>query len=285
MNKPNFELINKFLCEECPEMFDMKKQWIDIEDTLERELYFKRKCCMVPDPDECELTMSIMCILLKGKGFHVTGYEGRHVILEDGAKIETDTANSFISLYKGALMTYLPTYHELLKKHGIKGSFMKAYEKIYANREEFTLKNCDKQLHDLFCKFAVLTHSIGNFVLGPVGFNCADQKSKAKLYSSKNWSTFDRMDLFLKKVAEGETYKEWIEWYSKHMKDTYTDFYYSNLVYADDKIINLAQSKVIDLGSEDLHIRLAVINAVIIERGKAMVKDLRKYMSDNIWNK
>ena len=181
-------------------------------------------------------------------------------------------------------MTYLPTYHELLKKHGITGSFMKAYEKIYANREEFTLKNCDKQLYNLFCEFAVLTHSIGNFVLGPVGFNCTDQKSKAKLYSSKNWSTFDRMDLFLKKAAEGETYKKWIEWYSKHMTDTYTNFYYSNLVYADNNTVDLAKSEVIDLGAEDLHKRLAVINAVIIKRGKVMVENLRKYMNENIWN-
>ena len=93
-------MIDKFLKRDNPEMFDMKTQWIDIEDSLERELYFKRTCCKVPDPDECELTMSIMCVLLKGNGLDVIGYEGRHIILQDGSKIETDTANSFISIYR-----------------------------------------------------------------------------------------------------------------------------------------------------------------------------------------
>ena len=126
-------MIDKFLKRDNPEMFDMKTQWIDIEDSLERELYFKRTCCKVPDPDECELTMSIMCVLLKGNGLDVIGYEGRHIILQDGSKIETDTANSFISIYKGALITLHPNYMDfwtsiILRNHLQKN--MKKYTNI-----------------------------------------------------------------------------------------------------------------------------------------------------------
>ena len=56
------------------------------------------------------------------------------------------------------------------------------------------------------------------------------------------------------------------------------------MVYADNNTVDLAKSEVIDLGAEDLHKRLAVINAVIIKRGKVMVENLRKYMNENIWN-
>lgn len=284
MNKPNLNLIDEFLKNENPELFDMKTQWIDIEDSLERELYFKRKCCKVPDPDACELTMSIMCVLLKENGFDVIGYKGRHILLQDGSKIETDTANSFISLYKGALITLHPTYMGFLNKYNITGSFMDAYEQIYEHRDEIAFDKYDIELYYLFKEFSALTHSIGNFVLGPCGFNCAAPKSKAKLYSAKSWSTFDRMDLFLLRVGAGDTYDEWERWYSENLKSTYTNFFYSELKKTEDNKFVLSESKLIDLGDKDMHIRLKAVNSLIKERGSAMVNDLRRFMGEGAWN-
>jgi len=284
LNKPNLKLIDEFLENKEPELFDMKTLWIDIEDSLERELYFKRRCCKVPDPDECELTMSIMCVLLKGNGFDVIGYEGRHIILQDGSKIETDTANSFISLYKGALITLHPTYMEFLDKYNIKGSFTNAYEQIYEHRDEISFDKYDVELYNLFKEFAMLTHSIGNFVLGPLGFNCADPKSKAKLYSAKRWSTFDRMDLFLLGVGGGETYDEWERWYSEHLNSTYTNFFYSDLKKTANNEVVLSESTLVNLGNDDIHIRLKTINGLIKDRGNAMIADLRRFMGEGVWN-
>lgn len=283
MNEPNLKLINSFLEKDNCELFDMKRQWLDIENSLERELYFKRKCCKVPDPDECELTMSIACILLKGNGFDVVGYSGRHVILGNGEKIETDTAHSFISLYKGALMTCLPNYLELLKQFDIKGSFTKEYEKIYFHRGLFNLYGIDKELFELFDQFANLTHCIGNFVFGPVGFNCADKKSKAKILPAKNWSLFDRMDIFMDKIANDEIYDSWKEWYSNYMKNTYTYYFYDEIVYNGDGTVNFRDSKLIDLGNTDIKKRIETINAIIRCRGEKMVCDLKQYMRDSIW--
>lgn len=283
-NKPNLNLIDEFLKNEKPELFDMKTQWISIENPLERELYFKCRCCKVEDPDKCELVMSIMCVLLKGNGFDVIGYRGRHIILQDDSKIETDTANSFISLYKGALITLHPTYRCFLKKYGIKGTFMKAYEQIYEHRDEISFEKYDKELYDLLKEFALLTHSIGNFVLGPVGFNCADPKSKAKLYSARRWSTFDRMDLFLSGVSAGNTYDEWKKWYSENMMSTYTNFFYTDRKKTEDKDVALSERELVDLGDENMHIRLKTINCLIKDRGAAMVNDLRRFMDKGVWN-
>lgn len=284
MNKPNIELVNSFLEKGNCELFDMKKQWIDIENPLERELYFKRKCCKVPDPDKCDLTMSIACILLKGNGFDVVGYSGRHVILGNGDRIETDTANSFISLYKGALMTCLPNYYVLLKQFNITGSFKNEYEKIYAHRDLFSLLGADKKLYELFNEFANMTHCIGNFVFGPVGFNCADKKSKAKIISAKKWSLFDRMDIFLDKIANSEIYESWKEWYSNYMKSTYTYFFYDEIAYNQDGTVDLNGSKLIDLGIYDMKKRIETINSIIKSRGAKMANDLNQYMGDSIWN-
>ena len=79
MKQPNVELVREFLAEETPYEYDFKtlNQCLkDIDDPLERELVFKRRSTKVDDPDACELTMSIMCLLLMSKGHKVEGYEG-----------------------------------------------------------------------------------------------------------------------------------------------------------------------------------------------------------------
>lgn len=67
LKQPNIELLRWFINLDNPSTYDFKllntclKQ---CQNPLERELLFKRSSTRVPDPDSCELTMSIMCILL-----------------------------------------------------------------------------------------------------------------------------------------------------------------------------------------------------------------------------
>lgn len=278
----NKEIVVGFLNKENAERYDFKLEndcLSDIENNLERLLVFKRKSTKVPDPDASELTMSIMCYLLEMHGYNVSGYEGRHIYLDNNIIVETDTANSFITLYKGALMRYVPNYLELCNELGINGGFMQEYEKIFENRDKFSLKkNNDKLLRE-FEEFAGLTHAIGNFIIGPKGFNAADRKSKSRLFSSRSWTTFDRVDLFLRKVSEGNTYKEWEQWFEKNICSTYLNFYYKDIVYLDKQTVDLKKSVLQDLGSDDFISRICLINKLIISRGAQMVSDLKTFLN------
>ena len=280
---PNLELVKDYLRTPDPAYFDfklMEKSFECISDALERELKYKREH-KVQDPDCCELTMSIMCLLLEKNGISVKGFEGRHIELSNNVFIETDTANSFISLYKGALMENIPDYSELCTKHGIKDGLTQNYEKFHAHRDEFSLEGYNDELLILFKQFACLTHTIGNFIVGPKNFNCADKKSKSHLFSAKSWKNFDRIDKFLECVAMGKTYESWEEWFSENCFSTYNNYFYKEIVYQKGKeAIDLSQSKLIDLGNNDMIKRMKLINEIILLRGKAMVKDLRAYMEE-----
>lgn len=283
MKKANYELVRAFLTKENPEAYDFKQEdacLSEIQDPLERELFFKRRGTKAIDPDCCELTMSIMCLLLEMQGMPVCGYEGRHIYLKNGTILETDTANSFISLYKGALMTHVAGYDDLCDKYGITGGFMDAYDDlIYPHRDEFSLTGHHEELMDRFKQFAALTHAIGNFILGPKGFNCADPRSKAKIISAKFWDRFDRIDLFFQKTAEDAAYADWKKWFSENCITTYNDFFYEKVSYgADGKTVDLTKSALYDLGDPDLVKRVDRINQIILLRGKAITKDLRAYL-------
>ena len=286
IKQPNIELVKKYLEKDDPVYFDfklMEKSFVGLSDELERELTYKGQQLRnkVPDPDCCELAMSIMCLLLEKNGISVKGFEGRHIELNNDVTIETDTANSFISLYKGALMQNIPDYSALCKKYEIEGSFTKNYEKIYAHRDEFSLVGHNDELLMLFKQFAYLTHTIGNFIVGPEGFNCADKKSKSNLFSPRLWSNFDRIDKFLERVAMGKTYASWEKWFSENCFSTYNNYFYKEIVCKKGKdAVDLSQSKVIDLG-ENIVKRVTLINEIICRRGEAMIRDLREYLKAN----
>ena len=275
LKKPNYEIIRWFLKEiEEPWSFDfknLKPSLKDHDDPIERMLEFKRNPGRF-DPDCTELTMSIMCVLLSYKGLENDGYSGRHITLKSGMVIETDTANSFISLYKKALKANIPDYKGNCEKLGIKKGFVEELDKILDHKDVFTLERNNDELLKEFVRFAKLTHSIGNFIVGPYAFNSIDSKSKARCS--------DRFDLFLKKVAEGGTYDSWYEWFSKHSLSTYNEFFFESIAFLDDDktTIDLAKSKLKDLGPQDLTERIALINGIIETRGRKMVEDLRAAM-------
>ena len=224
MIKPHLNSIKWFLEEiEEPWSYDFKKEKRSLARRsypIDRMLAFKRNPCGF-DPDCEELTMSIMCVLLSYKGLENDGYSGRHITLKSGMVIETDTANSFISLYKKALKANIPDYKGNCEKLGIKKGFVEELDKILDHKDVFTLERNNDELLKEFVRFAELTHSIGNFIVGPYAFNSIDSKSKARCS--------DRFDLFLKKVAEGGAYDSWYEWFSKHSLSTYNEFFLYSL--------------------------------------------------------
>lgn len=280
MKQPNVELVREFLAEETPYEYDFKtlnQCSKNIDDPLERELVFKRRSTKVDDPDACELTMSIMCLLLMSKGHKVEGYEGRSIHLENGEIFDTDTANSFISVYKGSLMTCIPNYNELCDKHNITGSFSQEYENIFAHRDEFTLKNHDDELLEEFEKFAKLNHAIGNFVLGPKGVNAGDTYSKASRYI-RTWEKFDRMDLFLQRVADNDMYDSWVKIYEDYFDDFYLESYYENVVRKENGTVDFGKSKLKSLDTDTLTERVKLTNQIIIDRGQKMVADLQQFV-------
>ena len=200
--KPNYDLVKEFLKKGNPKEYDFKLENDSLKgktDGLIRELTFKKNPNGF-DPDCSELCMSLQCVLLQAKGIEVIGYNGRTIIVFREGRyeiLETDTINSFWTLYKKALQTNIPNYWQICKKHNIKGSLKDNLRIVIDNIGEFDIGKNNKDLAAEINRFACLTHSIGNFVVGPSGFNCQDEYSKANLHRNNDWSNFDRIDLFL----------------------------------------------------------------------------------------
>lgn len=291
---PNYDLVKEFINKEHPEDYDFKlenKVLKEEKDALLRELKFKK----TPDgfdPDCSELSMSLQCVLLetytKEKNIIVKGYYGRTIVIFNNGKyemLETDTINSFWTLYKRTLMTTVPEYNKKCNGLHIKGSLKDNLEKVMDNIKEggiLDIKHYNAELTDEINKFAYLNHSIGNFMVGPSGFNCKDKYSKAKLYppTNKGWSSFDRIDLFLSSL-ECLPREDWYEWFSRNMYLLDMEMYFENmkLVSDESEAINLRESKFInDLDEEDILKRIKKINELIKTRGKKMIERIRMFM-------
>lgn len=235
------------------------------------------------DCDNCDLIMQIWCCLLvKIKEAHNVSYIGRIITYEtkDGAcyKIETDTMNSLETLFNGFVRNvikrkYGTTWRELYTKgKGIKNSIIidNGWENTKCceiNRDEWLLKYWDevfggllpdeKECYDEYEKFANLVHSVGNFVLGPVGFNCKSANAKAKFG--------DRMDLFFRGISnkqqQCEECQEWVQWFRSN----------KGILVLDDYCIDsnkdmFIQGNFVDLGN------IKMVNELILQRGKAIAK-------------
>lgn len=282
--EPNYDLVRAFLKKESPEYYDFKLEsnvLKDVKKVLLRELTFKKNPNGF-DPDCTELCMSLQCVLLESKGLDVKGYNGRSIVVFRNGKyeiLETDTINSFWSLYKRALMTEVPGYTEKCKELQINGSLKDNLHIVISNIQEggaldiahYESNPYKVRLAAEIVIFAVLTHSIGNFMVGPNGFNCKDDCSKAKLFSNRNWSSFDRIDLFLASLDKS-AHQDWCEWFSKNIEMLDMEMYFEESESGSRK------NRLIDLGGEDLLSRIRRINYLIEKRGVKMVAQLTKYM-------
>ena len=281
LKQPNYDLVKQYL-DRNDTKFDFKcmdSRWNRYNNALQRELEYKAASSK-SDPDCSELNMSIQCILLMANNIGVRGYFERYIVLEDDTILETDTIHSFLSIYKGALMTTIPNYQNLCKELGIKGAFSKELRKIIDSKE-FLLP--DENLLNSFTEFAALVHSLGNFNIGPLYFNCKSKYSKAKMVSPKNWVEFDRIDLFLKRVTLNPDLSEWLSWFSRNIYTTYLawnstsciDGYFNEIKATTDGWVDLAQSELKNLGIDNgINSRIELTNNLIINRGKQMMNVL-----------
>ena len=272
--KPNILIVKEFLEKEKPEEYDFK--FLDdnlkkYDNALVRQLQYKNMKNK-RDPDCSELNMSIQCILLSAKGYEVEGYIGRYIVLLDGTILETDTINSFISMYKGALITWLNDYKEICISIGATGGFLNELGKIIRNIDKFEIGN--QNLSNEINVLASRAHTIGNFNVGPIGFNCKNMFSKAKLYSAKNWECFDRFDLFIKNVICNKAMSQWKEWFSYNIFSTFLDNYFEKIYLAEPNKIDFQRSLLVDIGIK-IEDRIPLVNNLILKRGQCMVKALR----------
>mgnify|MGYP000916273404 FL=1 len=147
--------------------------------------------------------------------FGAESYFGRNFEFQ-GQKLETDTLNSFESRYWQA--------------------------------------TCEERKSDSFIRFAHLTHTIGNFAVGPAGFNCLKGPyDEAK--QTGDWTNFDRFDAFCKKHADMQS------WFFEHRYEILMEMYFKN----DGSIIPLDN--------------INTVNDLIVERGKKIVAKLKKIVS------
>jgi hypothetical protein len=144
--------------------------------------------------------------------FDAKGYFGR-TFKFNGEILETDTLNSFESRY------------------------------WQATQEE-------RNSHS-FKRFAHLTHTLGNFGVGPEGFNFLKGNYQERKRTG-DWSNFDRFDSFCKE------YDSMREWFYKHRHETIMEMYFE------------ADGSVVSLDNID------IVNKLIIERGKKIVSKLSR---------
>lgn len=284
MKNINYELVKEFILKGDPLRYDFKYEYIeqsrkkryplDEEDNpIKRFLIYKwmAKKSSEIDCDKTDLTMSIMSILLESKGLEVEGYKGRYIYLKNNAVscVETDTINSCWSIYKKMLISTIPDWKGLCKSVGIysgSGLLSEKNLKIMIDKyDQFNVK-----LEAGLTEFASLTHSIGNFCVGPVGFN-----------TKKGQKKDDRIDLYLKEIFDRnpKVYDTEAEkWFNKeNIEATFLDTYIYNWEDNKDSSLSLREYICVSLG-EKLEDRPVIVNDLIVNRGEKMINAIKEHL-------
>ena len=215
--------VKAFLNKANPETYDFKWELIKIDnhyanicDPIDRFIVYRQDASGF-DCDCCRLTMKIQVLLYRQ--FGAKGYYERYLYFDGGCGNdwirETDTINSFQSR-------------------------LTVYRK---NKSEQNLSQ-NKDLKE----FARLTHTIGNFMIGPYGFN-------ARKGRSGNGETCDRMDTYLDSEKCSPVDKLFLR---IHEKDLFMEKYFIE----DDSPYPLNN--------------LSEVNQRIEDRGIAIVKKLKR---------
>lgn len=159
--------------------YDFKNDYLRSETKIEQFLHYKNKPNRI-DLDSIKEVVEIYCEaneFLNG-GNIVTENCKVYRIEKNGYIYTGETMNSGLLTLKKALQLS-PNYKENCKKFGISGSFSKNIDKFIANLHHFQIG----VKIELLNKFLELTHTIGNFILVPEGFNTG-----RNLLTSDYWS-------------------------------------------------------------------------------------------------
>lgn len=291
--------IEKFLQEENPALYDFKNQYQNSNEDNDNSIrkYFLYKLYS-RDCDKCQLAYDIYNRLW-GWPLEVN-YNYRLVDLNNSkVLLGTETINSFWTTYKVVLQTFYHDYkdefHNQKPDKGYRAQGKVLYEWL-SNKEqikEVEKKIIDKQgefkIYEELCKFSQLTHSIGNFTLIPVGFNAV---------KGTRWDVQDYFDLFLHKWKTGEWMIDQNKFKPYLKKFLLEDYCPNNEIISLFRNVNRqgnqkidGHSEIIDKTSidegkkiysikpsdmEELYNYLYNVNHLIEERGKKIVKNLKK---------
>lgn len=296
--KPNIELVKKYINKKNPTMYSFRLENPELKDNEIGIVNFKKFRIDTSnfDCDRCELSMSIWCILLENSVFvkEVIGYVGRNIkyIDKDNNEIivETDTMNSlgtelnrFIRklIKKRFNTTWVNLYTSGTKI--VDGNLVDNYyednlrKETERNRDLWFLDNY-KELFDckymtadeieelnIYNKMAQIMHTIGNFIIGPIGFNFSDRKAKSK--------NDDRFDLFMEKVLCDKEYEDWKQWFLTAKSVIFIDYYFKEGFNIDTKetdIICLREKKMINI---------EFISKAILHRSEKIIDKLRDILN------
>lgn len=189
---------------------------------------------------DCDTSLFARKIIEKIYGVTEYGTSGRH-FLKNGAIFESDTMNSFSTIFMYYLRTVLAEenkdlFIEYTKKYNCSKSyfFRSLYileeidnikENIKEKYEENGKENIHKKIFEQLEIFATLTHSIGNFAVVPFRFNCYRGKKyydywyKSYFDSIKNDNLVSQILQNIKIIKEEDIIYESIREYKKLDKE------------------------------------------------------------------
>jgi hypothetical protein len=244
------------------------------------------------DADSCELTMSIWCLLLEKADFvkEVKGYDGRTIVYVDNStgedvevETETDTINSLETELNKFIRTVINrrfnTTWAYLYQNGIKIINGELVEDWYSerlrpendlNRDWWLIDNYEEIFDERFLtapevinlsalnEFAKRVHTVGNFMIGPEGFNSRDNKAKSHCA--------DRLDKFMEKVICDDNYEDWKNWFIQA----------SSVLYIDDYFEDVKKDKVKCLRNGDISEWCKLVCTLIENRSNIIIDELGK---------
>jgi hypothetical protein len=246
------------------------------------------------DADCCELTMSIWCLLLEQAGFKVLGYEGRIIkykpaeekSAEANVEVETDTINSLERdlnkfVRKVVKRRFEKTWKDLYTSGSkiINGKLVKGiYDERYRetseyNRDWWLIDNYEELFDERFLtaseiinlsalnEFAKRVHTIGNFMIGPTGFN----KAKGCIEFE------DRLDKFMKKVLSCEKYADWKQWFIQASRVLYINGYFENTFIEDATVKCLRNGDISEWSKQ--------VCTLIENRSNIIIDRLKKFLN------
>jgi hypothetical protein len=232
--------------------------------------------------------------LLKQAGIDIEGYCGRTIYtkeentLELKAVAETDTINSLETelnkFIRAVIKRRFNTTWKYLYTNGkkiengelIQGDYSEeSREKSDENRDQWLIDNYEELFDEKFLtpseiinlnafnEFAKRVHTVGNFMIGPEGFNCEDEKAKSKCG--------DRLDKFMDNVLSCKGYEDWRNWFIQASPVLYIDEYFKNNTFD-------TTSGLIDLRKGDISEWCKLVCTLIENRSNIIIKELRKIL-------
>lgn len=183
----NPELVEDIIDFNVCDLYYIDKKGEEIKNFLRYKLINDIYKGPLVDCDNMMLTKKILATILDNQKViinkvNLKDNNSRIFIIENSVELETDTMNSFWTIFNIFLNKYIcpELDSKCIKYYGKKNATLKRYWLLKNIDEILSTDNIDEIESDFpgivdciteFKKFALLTHSIGNFTLVPEGYN------------------------------------------------------------------------------------------------------------------